>query len=258
MRHLLVFSKKELVESRATGRLYLLLAVFFLFGIISPLLAKLAPQIIESLAESGQLGGLDLAMPEATALDAWTQFYKNINQMGMLLLMIIFASGMAGELARGTLIMLLAKGLPRFAAVLGKFITASLLWLVAYLFSASTCYLYTNLYWEPVGLAQILPALLGPWLFGVLLLALLILGGVVFASTVGSLLTCLVFVLACNLLALLPQTAAYNPLTVLSAAFDLLTAKSMPREFLAATAVCLALIVVAVGGALAVFGKKSL
>ncbi len=258
MRYFLSFGKKELVENHKTYRLYILLAVFLLFGIMSPFFAKLAPELLQNLADSDQLGGLDFSLPEATALDAWAQFYKNISQLGLLALVIIFSGSMAGELAKGTLVMLLAKGLPRPTVILAKLSTMALLWLLAYLASAGTCLVYTSFYWEPVQLSQPFLALTGPWLFGVLLLALLILGGTVFASVMGSLLSCLALVLAFNLLALWPRAARFNPLTLLSGSFELLTGRTSLADFMPAFLICLGLILALTAGSVAVFSKKNL
>ena len=41
------FTRKELVENVRTYRLFLMLALFFFFGVSSPLLAKFTPLLIE-------------------------------------------------------------------------------------------------------------------------------------------------------------------------------------------------------------------
>lgn len=258
MNYFLSFGKKELVENHKTYRLYILLAVFLLFGIMSPFFAKLVPEIMQNLADNDQLGGLGLTMPDPTALDSWGQFYKNISQLGMLALAIIFSASMAGELAKGTLVMLLAKGLPRPVVVLAKLSTMALLWLLAYLASAGVCAAYTSFYWEPAQFNQPFFALAGPWLFGVLLMALLVLGGIVFANVMGSLLSCLAFVLVLNLLALWPRAARFNPLTLLGGSFELLTGRITLADFFPAFLICFCLVLVAAAVAVAVFSKKNL
>ena len=44
------FTRKELVENVRTYRMFLMLALFFFFGVSSPLLAKFTPLLIETFA----------------------------------------------------------------------------------------------------------------------------------------------------------------------------------------------------------------
>ena len=61
----IIFTKKELLESWRTHRLLILTVVFLIFGILSPLIAKLMPELLK-----GGLGGIKVAVPKPTSLDA--------------------------------------------------------------------------------------------------------------------------------------------------------------------------------------------
>ena len=69
------FTRKEFTENIRNYRLLIMLALFFFFGVSSPLLAKFTPQIVEAF-----MVNMEISFEEPTALDAWMQFYKNISQ----------------------------------------------------------------------------------------------------------------------------------------------------------------------------------
>ena len=46
MKNLYYFTKKELFESWRTSRLFILLIIFLIFGLMNPLMARMTPEII--------------------------------------------------------------------------------------------------------------------------------------------------------------------------------------------------------------------
>lgn len=59
------FTRKELVENVRTYRMFLMLALFFFFGVSSPLLAKFTPLLIETFAVN-----MEITVKEPGAADA--------------------------------------------------------------------------------------------------------------------------------------------------------------------------------------------
>ena len=72
MSHFRVFFKKEMVEHIRTYKLLIMLVVFFIFGIMNPLTAKLTPELLEKFMPEGVL----ISLPEPSSIDSWAQFYK--------------------------------------------------------------------------------------------------------------------------------------------------------------------------------------
>lgn len=252
MKQFIAFSKKEFYESKATFRIYILLAVFLIYGIMSPLLAKLTPEILKSLGDTGII----IQVPKPTALDSWTQFFKNISQTGILVLVIMFCGIMSNELTKGTLINLLTKGLKRNTVILSKFFVASILWMLAYLLCLSVTFAYTVYFWEIGDMNNALLAFSAPWLFGQFIIALLIFGGTIFSNIYGSLLSCLSVVIALNIVSLIPKTAKFNPITLSGGTLSLLSGAGKPEDFIPAAIVCVALTVGLIVATMAVFNKK--
>ena len=106
----------------------ILFGVFLVFGMMSPLLAKLTPLLLKSM----NLEGFNLMIPEATVIDSYAQLFKNLTQMGMIVLLLLFCGGAAQEISRGTAILVLARGLSRSAFLLSKLAVQILLWTAAY------------------------------------------------------------------------------------------------------------------------------
>ena len=255
MKAWLALCKKELLESWRTYRLVIMAAVFVLFGILSPATAKLLPKLLDG-TDMG--GGVIIHMPAPTAMDAWTQFFKNVGQMGMLVVVIVFCGIIATELSRGTLINLLSKGVRRSTIILAKFTVASGIWAISYLVCLGVCYGYTAYYWPGKVLPHAALAFVAPWVFGLLLIALLILGGVSFKTLYGSLLTCGGVIVAMNLIGLIPQSARYNPVTLSAGTLELLTKAKAPSDFIPALAICLALTIALIVASILTFNRKQL
>lgn len=115
---------------------------FLDFGILSPLFAKLTPELLKAT-----LGNqMAITLPKPTSVDSWTQFYKNITQMGIYIVAILFGGTVSQELAHGTLVNLVTKGLPRYAVVLAKFVVAYLQWVLAILLAFAVTFGYTWYY----------------------------------------------------------------------------------------------------------------
>ena len=117
MRGFVAFIKKEFTEQLRTGKLFMLAAVFALFGIMNPAVAKLTPWMMEQFAESLAQTGISITEYEITAFDSWLQFYKNLPLA--LIGWVLFNSNIfTREYRTGTLILSLTKGFDRYKAVL--------------------------------------------------------------------------------------------------------------------------------------------
>jgi ABC-2 type transport system permease protein len=145
-----VLLKKEILEARRTSRLLVTLLVFFVAGLISPLLAKYTPLILSSIPDMP--AGLANAIPVPTVQDAIAQYVKNISQFGILLVILFGMGSIAQEKERGTAAMLLTKPVRRGEVILAKWLAAILTMLCGLAASAAACLLYTVILfqWLPI------------------------------------------------------------------------------------------------------------
>ncbi|MCL2883876.1 MAG: ABC transporter permease [Oscillospiraceae bacterium] len=255
MKAFAAFCKKEILESIRTYKGIVMLAAFAVFGILSPLLAKMIPDLLNG-TDMG--GGVVISMPAATAMDAWGQFFKNIGQMGVLVLVIVFCGIMANELSKGTLVNILSKGMRRGTVIWAKFTVAGALWTVSYALSFAVCLGYTVYLWGGGALPHLWLAVAGPWVYGLLLIALLSLGGILFKSIVGSLVLAGGLLVVMSLVAIAPQTQRFNPMALGGDAVGLLAGQTAAAEVWPALVVTIGLTAVILAGSLWLFHRKAL
>ena len=254
MRGFIAFTRKEFMEQLRTSKFLILMAVFFLFGMTSPLLAKLMPVIFSQM----DLQGIKIVLPEPTVMDAYGQFFKNCTQMGMLVLLLVFGGVLTNELMSGTLINILAKGLGRPTVILSKYFAAVTLWTASYLMAAVVNYGYTCFLFERSMVSNLLISLFCLWLFGCFLLALIMLSSTLASGNFGGLIVTMITIAVMFLIDLIPDTARFNPITLASENVALLAGGVRAEEILITIFMTLLLTVISLLGAVASFQKKRL
>lgn len=177
----LVALRKELLEQLRTHRLLAVAVVFFAFGLLSPLLALLAPQILAMVPGAEQFSGL---IPEPSVTDAVDQYLKNMSQFGIILALLLTMGAVTQEKERGTAALMLVKPLPRGAFLSAKLCASAVTFLAGLLFGAVASYAYTALLFGslPVGAWAALNALL--WVYLMVYVALTLLASTVSRSLV--------------------------------------------------------------------------
>jgi ABC-2 type transport system permease protein len=131
---------KEFLEQRRTRKFLIALVVLVLFGMTSPLMAKMIPQIMTLVPGGAAYAGL---IPEPTINDAVAQYIKNVTQFGVLLALIFSMGSIAVEKDKGTAAMILSKPMPRGSFLLAKFASLALTFIIAILIAGVACYYYT-------------------------------------------------------------------------------------------------------------------
>jgi ABC-2 type transport system permease protein len=221
---------------------------------MSPLVARFMPEILKDAG----LAGMEFTLPAPTAMDSWTQFFKNVGQMGLFVLVIVFAGIMASEFSRGTLVNILTKGMKRHTIILSKFTAAAALWTASYVLCLAATYGYTVYFWGAGELQHVFIAFFSPWLYGLLLIQLLILGGTLFKTFIGSLMLTGGAVVVMSLLGILPQLQRYNPILLSGDNTALLTGAKDVSDLLPAAIVCAILVVTLTAVSVAVFDRKQI
>lgn len=253
MKAFVTFCNKELLENWRTHKIIILLAVFALLGIMNPLIAKLMPDLLNGT----ELDGIILTLPEPTAFDSWTQFFSNVGQMGLLAIVIVFCGMMSNEFSKGTLVNILTKGMKRHTVIFAKFLVASVIWKTCYLLSLGITYAYTAYFWEGVTLSHAFLAFTSPLVYGFLLIALMILGGILFKTFSGSLLFTGGAAVILSLLNLSPKLYRYNPVS-LADTLSLLSGQKAPGDFIPALIICLGATVFLFAASVLAFNRKQI
>lgn len=81
--------RMEWLRLTRTGRLWIILGVWVLFGVLGPLSARYLPEIIERFG-----GGVEIEIAEPTPVDGMGQFLSNAGQLGVLAILAVAASAL--------------------------------------------------------------------------------------------------------------------------------------------------------------------
>jgi len=178
-----VFAQKEAREFLRTWRIWVLPSILLFFALTGPVLAKFTPEIVSALG-ADQLNGLKLPTP--TYLDAYAQWIKNLSQIALFALIIIYGAIISSERKSGTAVLVLTKPVSRTAFIMAKAVVHSAY--LAVLVVAGTLVtwgLTAAIFGQAPGSALWSSSLV--WLvFGVLFIALMTLLSVLIGSSAGA------------------------------------------------------------------------
>jgi len=148
--------KKEWKESIRRHRILVVIGIFLILGIISPVGAKLLPKMLEIMATKTNTQGIELTFNrQPMANDAIYQYNKNFGMLPILIT--ILAMGLvAEEKIRGTAEMILAKPISRFSFLFSKFVSLFLVVLAGVGVGGVVCLFYTSILLGSVDLGNYL------------------------------------------------------------------------------------------------------
>lgn len=138
--NLTIMIKKELTDIVRSKKLLILVILFAFIAISSPILAKLMPVLLKSIP---QTPGITISVPDPTWKDAIDQLIKNLSQIGMIVIIFIFAGSVTEEKTKKTLELVLTKPISRPAFILSKFLSSILVAKLVFIIAMIVFYLYT-------------------------------------------------------------------------------------------------------------------
>lgn len=164
MRNLGVMLRKELRYQWRGYRILIVAAIFFLFGLGTPLLFNyidvLVPQSEQEL------------LPEFTTQDVVNEYLDTVGQIGMVAAILLAMGLVAGERSSGTAAMTLSKPVGVGAFLSAKLIATAVTFAIGLVLGAVGCYLYTLVLFDDPGAVNFLVANLVAALFLLFALAL--------------------------------------------------------------------------------------
>ncbi len=174
---------KELHEQWATRRALVVLVVMLAFGLLSPISAKLLPDLVASL---GQGQNVTIIVPKPTTTDALIQFVKNTNQIIVFVVLLLSFTAVVAERERGLMTLVFPHALPRSTFVLAKFVALALLLTVGILLEALAAYLYTTLLFTAPDPARFVGVVILLYVYLLLFVALAVLGSTLGQTTMAA------------------------------------------------------------------------
>ena len=131
--------KKEIREQLKLYRLVIVLGVFLLFGLSSPLTLKYLPDLLKMAGDQGMI----IQLPTPTAAQSLASYAGDIGQIGALVAVLVAMGCIANELKSGTAFITLSKPITRSAFVSAKLLAVSLTFLVSMIVASLVCFAYT-------------------------------------------------------------------------------------------------------------------
>lgn len=257
MKGYLAFFYKEVMESVRSYKLFIILAIFIMFGIMSPMMAKLLPEIMKSLIDDkAALEALNLGEP--TQLDSYMQFFKNITQLGLIAVVLLFSNSLSNEISKKTLLPLFTRGLSKTSMMLAKLSVITLLWTIAYAVGFIITYLYTIMLFPNIEIYNLFISVFCVWLFGLVLLSVLMLGSTLTASSYAPLLFVGIFVAVLMFINILPDAIYYNPIVLIGDNVAMLAKTYQLSDVLPAIFISIGIIILSWFGGIRIFSKKIL
>jgi len=256
MKSLFAFLKKEMTEQVRSGRVMILGILFVLFGIMNPAVAKLTPWLLETMADSLAESGMIVTDVTVTAMDSWVQFYKNM-PMGLIAFVLLESSIFTKEYGTGTLVLSLTKGLERYKVVVSKAIVLVVLWTLCYWLCFGITYGYNAYFWNNAAAKNLMFSVICWWMFGMMVIALMVLFSTTAKSNTGVLCGAGGVVFVSYLLGLLPKFSKYLP-TFLTDGNSLIYGMAEPKSYMPSLMVAVAVIVACFAISIPIFNKKRL
>ena len=256
MRSWIAFFKKETLEQVRSSRLMITFALFVLFGIMNPAIAKLTPWLLETLSDSLAESGMQVTVNSISAMDSWVQFFKNI-PMALIAFVLLQASIFTKEYAAGTLVLSLTKGLCRFKVVIAKAGMLLSLWTVGYWLCFVITYGYNAYFWDNSVAQNLVFSIVCWWLFGVLVISLMALFSTLSSSTSGVLMGVGGVVFASYLVGMIPKIGKLLP-TKLTDGNSLIYGLAEAKDYTVAVVITAVASLVCFAASVPIFDKKRL
>jgi len=245
--------RKEVRELVRTMRLPVVLIVFAMLGLISPVFARYIREIVEAVG-GAQFQG---AIPDPVARDAIAQLTKNVGQFGVLVAILLSMGSVAAEKDRGTAAFLMTKPLGRGAFLGAKVASIGSLLAIATMLAGVLCWTYTAILFEPLPIAGLIAAVGLVWLSLAVFAAVTFLASVMGPSALVAGGIGLASLMIAGFLSIIPGLAQYLP-TGLWGMAEELAIGSVPEALGSAVAANLAVIAAAIGLAWRSFQRQEL
>ena len=256
MRMLCAFIKKEWIEQMRSGKFVILGIIFILFGIMNPAIAKITPWLMETLSDSLAESGMVVTSVEVDAMTSWVQFFKNI-PMGLIIFVLMESSIFTKEYQSGTLVLALTKGLKRKTVVFAKSVILLSLWSLYYWVCFGITYGYNAYFWNNAIAKNLGFSAFCWWIFGLWVMALVVLFSTISRNNSGVLLGTGVVVMVPYFLSLLPKVGKYSP-TMLMDGNSLIYGLQEPKAYMTALIITIVTLVAAIVISVPVLNKKKI
>jgi ABC-2 type transport system permease protein len=179
------FVRKEATEILRTWRIWVLPGILLFFAITGPAMAKFTPEILKAVAGM-PAAVIEKLIPEPTYLDSYGQWAKNLSQIGLFALIIIYGGLVSSERKSGTAILVLTKPVSRTAFVTAKALVHGAFLTITVLVGTLLTWVLTLIVFGTAPPGPLVTSAFSWLVFGLLFLALMTLLSVALPSQAGA------------------------------------------------------------------------
>jgi ABC-2 type transport system permease protein len=199
--------RKELLEQWRTTRLPLVVIVFLLVGLSSPLLARFTPEILKAV------GGdqFQIVLPTPTAADAYDQLAKNLGEFGALIAVLLTMGSVATEKERGTAAFILVKPASRAAFLISKLVAIAATLGISMAIAGAGAWFYTLVLFAPLPVSGFVAAMFLQWLALIAYAAITFLGSTLTRSALAAAGLGVAAFTVLGILGIIPAVGPYLP-----------------------------------------------
>ncbi len=256
MKSLIAFTKKELLGQVRSAKLWIVLGVFFAFGLMNPGITAITPWLFEIMKEALEQSGMNITVTSVNALDSWAQFYSNIS-VALIVFGVVYGTSFTKEYRTGTLILSLTKGLERYKVIVAKSSMLCAVWTVAYWLCFTVTYVINDLVWDNSVAHSLGLSAVCWWLYGIFVISLITMFSTVFSSFGGVALGVGGVIFVESLITIIPKVIEYLP-SMLMGSLSLVYGLEEPKEFIASIIITSVLTVAFFVVSVPIFNKKQL
>lgn len=249
------FLQKELREIFRTWRIWVLPGIVLFFAVSGPPLAKITPDLLGALL-SEQQTGVVITLPDPTYVDAYLQWSKNLSQVVLFAVIIMFGGAISAEKRSGTAVLVLTKPLSRSAFIYAKAVSHLVLLIGTVSLGAAVTWGVTYAVFgeAPPG---ILAQATGAWLsLGVVFVGIMLVLSAAMDSQAGAAGVGFLLYIALTIAGLWSFALQYTPAGLVNAPTDILLGKAGALLWPVASAIGAALLLV--GLARLIFERREL
>ncbi len=144
---------KDLLETKRSYKLLIMIITFFFFGLISPISAYYMPELFKLI---GSQQGMIIEFKAPSVTDSLLQYYKNISQVSLFVMIFIFMGAINVEKEKGTAAFLLVKPVKSYQFILSKYISMTFLLFISIIISTTICGIYTHILFKTINILHLL------------------------------------------------------------------------------------------------------
>ncbi|MBE0480605.1 MAG: ABC transporter permease [Dehalococcoidia bacterium] len=194
--------RKELKESLRTYKLLIVLAVFFILGLATPLVFYFLPSLVP---------GDEFPLPEFTAAEIAAEYISTIGQIGLIAAILVAMGSVARERESGTAATTLVKPVGAGPFIAAKLTGLALVFIAGVALGSAGAYLYTTVLFEDPGATSFAGAALLAGLYLLICLAVTVMFSSFFKNQLAAGGLALIVMVALTAISALPVMDEYAP-----------------------------------------------